>query len=82
MQIILRPQAQEDLNLVEDPLLTEIIARIDCLRSYPYWGAAMGSSFMGYRSFVVGIFRVVYKIISEERIDIVYIRHCRRKPLH
>ena len=74
-------QAQEDLDPVKDPLWTEIIEKIELLKEYPLWGAPMDGPFTGYRSFVVGIFRVVYKVISDRRIEIAYIRHCKRNLL-
>ena len=76
--IVLLPQAQEDLDEIYDPLFSEIIKRIELLKEYTYWGAPMDGPFTGYRSFIVGIFRVIYKIVKEERIEIAYIRHCRR----
>ena len=80
-EVYLLPQAQEDLNAVRDPLFSEIMGRIQWLRDYPFWGAPMDGPFMGYRSFVVGMFRVLYRIPSEKRIEIAYIRHCKRNPI-
>ena len=77
-EVFLLPQALEDLDAVRDPLFTEIVERIQWLKEHPFWGAAMDGPFTGYRSFVVGIFRVVYRVISEKRIEIAYIRHCKR----
>ncbi|MBI2915671.1 MAG: type II toxin-antitoxin system RelE/ParE family toxin [Elusimicrobia bacterium] len=82
MKIILLPQAQEDLNKIYDPLLTEVCEKILLLKEYPHWGASMSGPFRGYRSFVVSIFRVVYRIVSRERIEVAYVRHCRRDLKH
>jgi plasmid stabilization system protein ParE len=79
MQIFLLPQAQEDLGFIEDPLLQAIIEKIGLLKEYPYWGAQMEGPFLGYRSFVVGIFRVIYKIVANTRIEVTSIRHCKRE---
>lgn len=78
-KILLLPQAQEDLDQIYNPLFSQIIQRLEILKEYPLLGTAMNGAFIGYRSFVVGIFRVVYKIISDGVIEIVYIRHCKRK---
>jgi hypothetical protein len=43
-------------------------------------GAAMNGPFAGYRSTVVGLFRIVYRITSPKLVEIAYIRHCRRPP--
>lgn len=75
--LLLLPQAQEDLDTIRDPLFTEIIQRLEILKEYPLWGAAMDGPFTGYRSFVVGIFRVVYKAVSNDLIEVAYIRHCK-----
>ena len=77
-KIFLLPQAQEDLDAIRNPLFTEIIKRLEILREYSYWGSAMDGPFLGYRSFVIGLFRVIYKIVSDELIEIASIRHCSR----
>jgi plasmid stabilization system protein ParE len=40
----------------------------------------MTGPFSGYRSTVVGLFRIVYRIATRTRIEIAYIRHCKRAP--
>lgn len=77
-KIVLLPQAREDLDRIHDPLFSKVIEKIEILRDYPHWGASMEGPFIGYRSFIVGIFRVVYRVISDDLIEIAYIRHCRR----
>jgi hypothetical protein len=37
--------------------------------------------FDGYRSTVVGMFRIVYRVLSARTIEVAYIRDCRRTPL-
>ena len=78
-EVYLLPQAPEDLEAIYDPLFSEIIERIRWLKEYPLWGAPMDGPFTGHRSFVVGLFRVIYKVISEKRVEIAYIRHCKRR---
>jgi plasmid stabilization system protein ParE len=78
IHIRLLPQAEKDLDLIKEPLLTEVIEKLELLKDYPHWGSAMEGPFRGYRSFIIGIFRVVYRIISSDKIEIAYIRHCRR----
>ena len=77
-KIILLLQAQEELDKIYDPLFSDIIQRIECLRDYPEWGHTMAGQFFGYRTCIVGLFRIVYKILPNEDIEIAYIRHCRR----
>jgi plasmid stabilization system protein ParE len=80
MDVFLLPQAIEDLDVIEDPLFTEVIKKIYLLKSFPDIGAPMDGPFSGFRSLlVVRLFRVVYRIHSPGRIDIAYIRHTRRR---
>jgi hypothetical protein len=44
-------------------------------------GAAMVGPFTGYRSTVVDMFRIVYRILPRGVVEIAYIRDCRRAPL-
>ncbi len=81
MRIVLLAQAQEELDALSDPLLSDIAHRLETLAEFPELGAAMAGPFAGYRSLVIGFFRVVYRRLSEDIIEIAYIRDCRRKPL-
>lgn len=81
MKIFLLPQAQEDLAAVSEPLHSKIVGRLRALRDFPELGAPMAGPFVGYRSTVVELFRIVYRILPRERIEIAYIRDCRRRPL-
>ena len=80
MKIVLLPQAQGDLLRVSEPLRGKIVARLRALRDFPEIGAPMTGPFSGYRSTVVALFRVVYRILPGARIEIAYIRDCRRAP--
>ena len=81
MKVVLLPQAQEDLDAVFEPLLSEIVRRLQGLKEFPELGAHMGGPFAGYRSTVVGAFRIVYHALPRGVIEVAYIRDCRRKPL-
>lgn len=78
MRILLLPQAQEDLEAITEPLLSKVLKRIQALSRYPEFGAAMAGPFSGYRSTIVGFFRIVYRQVSPQLIHVAYIRHCRR----
>jgi len=41
----------------------------------------MIGSFEGYRSTVVGLFRIVYRLRPTHTIEVAYIRNCHRAPL-
>lgn len=79
MKILLLPQAEEDGGGIETPLIAKVLKRLGALRRYPDLGAPMAGPFAGYRSTVVGHFRVFYKRPSPDLIQVAYIRDCRRR---
>ena len=81
MKVVLLPQAQKDLDAIVDPLLSRIVKRLRLLERFPAFGAPMMGPFQGYRSTVVGIFRIVYRVLPGATIEVAYIRDCRRAPL-
>lgn len=76
----LSPQAREDLDHIADPLHGEVFRRLELLGTYPVLGAALTGEFMGWRSTVVKLFRIVYRVGADGQVDVGYIRHCRRSP--
>lgn len=80
MKIVLLPQAQEDLDQIYEPVLGRIIRRLRVLEKFPDFGAALIGPFAGYRSTVVAMFRIVYRIRSRGIIEVAYVRHCSRQP--
>lgn len=80
MKVALLPQAQEDLDSVFEPLLSRVVRRLEALREFPDLGAPMAGPFSGYRSTVVDMFRVVYRLLPPDMIEAAYIRDCRRRP--
>lgn len=81
MKVFLLPQVQEDLDSISDPLFSAIIRRLEVLKEYPEMGAPMAGPYAGYRSTVVELFRVVYRLLPSQTIEVAYIRDCRRRPL-
>ncbi|MBI5242694.1 MAG: type II toxin-antitoxin system RelE/ParE family toxin [Elusimicrobia bacterium] len=79
MKVVLLPQAQEDLDSVFEPLLSRIVRRLEILREFPDLGAPMAGPFSGHRSTVVGMFRIVYRLLPPDMIEVAYIRNCRRQ---
>ena len=78
MKILLLPQAEEDYAAIAEPLHSKITKRLRSLALYPSLGAALPEPYTGYRSTVVGIFRIVYRQPGPDLINISYIRDCRR----
>jgi plasmid stabilization system protein ParE len=79
VKVVLLPQAREDLDAIHDPVFSRIVRQLENLEEFPEMGAAMTGPFRGWRSFVVEMFRVVYRMASDA-VEIGYLRDCRRKP--
>ena len=80
MKVVLLPQAQRDLDGILDPLYSRVVRRLRLLERTPAMGASMVGPFIGFRSTVVGMFRIVYRVFEPQRVEVVFIRHCRRTP--
>ncbi len=76
-RVIILPQAEADLDQLYDPLLSTIIARIQLLAIFPYLGPTFDNPYKDYRQLTVGIMKVIYRI-SEDAVEIAFIRHGRR----
>lgn len=77
-QVLLLPQAAEDLQLIYDPLYTQVVKRLRLLRRYPRMGVELKGQFAGWRATPVEIFRIIYRI-TPRGIEVGYIRHCKRE---
>ena len=80
MKVVLLPQAQEDLDDILDPLYTRLVRHLRLLERFPELGAPMIGPFAGYRSTVVGMFRVVYRV-APPNVEVAYIRQCSWAPM-
>jgi len=51
------------------------------LRELPEMGAPMIDAFEGYRSLLVARnrYRVVYRVVSDDLVEVAYVRHCARQ---
>jgi plasmid stabilization system protein ParE len=81
LTVRLLPQAQEDLADIYDPVLSRVVRRLQYLARFPAMGAPMIGPFRGYRSTVVDMFRIVYRLRPRNVVEIAYIRDCRRAPI-
>lgn len=50
------------------------------LEKFPEMGVAMVGPFTGFRSTIVSMFRIVYRVLPRAVVEIAYIRNCRRAP--
>lgn len=81
MKIVLRPQAQRQLDEIYEPVLARVVRRLRLLETFPEMGAPMLGPFAGYRSTVVDMVRIVYRLRPRKILEIAYLRDCRRAPL-
>jgi plasmid stabilization system protein ParE len=80
-RVKLLPRAQNELETFPLAIQDQIIAKIELLRDFPEMGPAMFDAFQGYRALLAArnTYRIVYRIISDDLIEIAYIRHCSRQ---
>ena len=79
-RLALYPQAAEDLRAIFEPLHSQIVKRLRVLREFPEFGAAMSGRHSGWRTTPVGVFRIIYRI-TPRAVEVLYIRHAKRKQL-
>ena len=49
------------------------------LFDFPEIGSKMFFAWEGYRQLIVGNYRVIYQIVSPQRVEIAYIHHVRQQ---
>jgi len=80
LKVVLLRQAQRDLDAIHEPVLGKVIRRLRLLERFPELGVAMTGPFSGYRSSVVAMFRIVYRLRPKGIVEVAYVRHCKRAP--
>jgi plasmid stabilization system protein ParE len=80
-RVKLLPRAEKELEALPVPLQEQIISKLEILRDFPEIGPAMFDAFAGYRALLAAknTYRVIYRIGSEDEIEVAYIRHCARQ---
>lgn len=80
-KVKLLPRAQRELEALPPTIQDQIIAQLDLLRDFPEIGAAMFDAFQGYRALLAAknTYRIVYRIVAEDLVEVAYIRHCARQ---
>ncbi len=88
IQVVFLKSAKLEFSNLPDPIQMDILKRIKDLQELPRLGQAMEQAYEGYRCLLVGRrqYRLIYRILNDEMIEITYIRHCRRqlglRPVH
>ena len=80
-KVKLLPRAQKELEALPLAIQDQIIAKLDLLRDFPEMGAAMFDAFQGHRALLAAknSYRIVYKVVSDDLVEVAYIRHCARQ---
>jgi len=80
-KVKLLPRAQRELEALPLAIQDQIVAKLELLRDFPEIGAAMFDAFQGYRALLAAknTYRIVYRIISDDLVEVAYIRHCARQ---
>ena len=80
MKVELLPQAASDLDSIAEPIYGRVLKRLRALERFPELGAPLAGGYAEYRSTIVSLFRIVYRLRPQHVIEITYIRDCRRRP--
>ncbi len=80
-KVRLLPRAQKELETLPFAIQDQIIAKLEIRRDFPEIGAAMFDAFQGYRALLAAkhSYRIVYRIVSDDLVEVAYIRHCARQ---
>jgi len=80
-KVKLLPRAEKELAALPASVQDQIISKLELLRDFPELGPAMFDAFEGYRALLAAknTYRVIYRIVSDELIEVAYIRHGARQ---
>lgn len=80
-KVKLLPRAQIELEALPPAIQDQIVAKLELLRDFPEMGAAMFDALQGYRAILAAKnnYRIVYRVISNDLVEVAYIRHCARQ---
>ena len=80
-KVKLLPRAERELEALPSATQDQIVSKLDLLRDFPEMGPAMFDAFQGYRALLAArnTYRIIYRIVSDELVEVAYIRHCARQ---
>ena len=80
-KVKLLPRAEKELEALPPAIQDQIISKLELLSDFPEMGPAMFDAFEGYRALLAArnAYRIIYRIISDDLIEVAYIRHCARQ---
>jgi plasmid stabilization system protein ParE len=80
-KVKLLPRAAKELEALPTTIQDQILSKLELLRDFPEMGPAMFDAFQGYRALLAArnTYRIIYRLVSEDEIEVAYIRHCARQ---
>lgn len=80
-KVKLLPRAEKELAGLPVAIQDQILSKLELLGDFPELGPAMFDAFADYRALLAAknTYRIIYRIVSDELIEIAYIRHCTRQ---
>lgn len=68
---------QDLTSLIQNDILEKAVT----LAEFPFCGPLMGRSYQGYRYLLAfrRQYRIIYRVLEDETVEIAYIRHCKRQ---
>jgi mRNA-degrading endonuclease RelE of RelBE toxin-antitoxin system len=79
-KVKLLPRAEKELQALPSAIQDQIISKLELLRDFPELGLAMFDAFQGYRALLAArnTYRVIYRIVSDNLIEVAYIHSTAR----
>ena len=80
-KVKLLPRAVKELEALPSAVQDQVISKLELLYDFPEMGPAMSDAFAGYHALLAAknTYRIIYRIVSDEVVEIAYIRHCARQ---
>ena len=80
-KVKLLPRAVEELEALPSAVQDQIISKLELLYDFLEMGPAMSDAYTGYHALLAAknTYRIIYRIVSDEVVEIAYIRHCARQ---
>ncbi|MGH7822274.1 MAG: type II toxin-antitoxin system RelE family toxin [Candidatus Binatia bacterium] len=80
-KVELLPRAARELSALPMSIQDQILGKLEMLREFPEMGAPMLDAFEGYRSLLAARnrYRVVYRVVSDDLVEVAYVRHGARQ---
>lgn len=79
IEIAWLPGAAKVFAQIPIPIAAKIVKKIELLYDFPRIGAPMFDDWEGYRQLIVEPYRIIYRIVTDDYLEISYIRYTRQR---